>query len=279
MNNIVCGHCHAENAPDKHFCVKCGAFLHPNEFAQEVFELPELKMMRVVDNLITLPHQPINWDDLTDTWARKVERFKALHNIPELGKDTNADAGVKLDSFLEFCREPEFQIAFVGTIKTGKSTLINALLGKNYASMDVTPETAALTKFRASLRDYVKLTFYTKDEWKELMSSRTIRDAEAFMAEYRASTPTLVLMSLSVARRSIVKFPMRTSKRNWRSGRARSAPNITSSRRSKLASRRWAKTSHRRSCSSTRPGCPIPFSIAPISLDNISVERTPSLFV
>ena len=186
MNNIVCGHCHAENAPDKHFCVKCGAFLHPNEFAQEVFELPELKMMRVVDNLITLPHQPINWDDLTDTWARKVERFKALHNIPELGKDTNADAGVKLDSFLEFCRDPEFQIAFVGTIKTGKLTLINALLGKNYASMDVTPETAALTKFRASLRDYVKLTFYTKDEWKELMSSRTIRDAEAFMAEYRA---------------------------------------------------------------------------------------------
>ena len=52
--------------------------------------------------------------------------------------------------------------------------------------MDVTPETAALTKFRASLRDYVKLTFYTKDEWNELMSSRTIRDAEAFMSEYRA---------------------------------------------------------------------------------------------
>lgn len=185
MDKIICNHCHAENPSEKHFCQKCGAFLRQNEFARDIVELPELKMMRVVDNLITLPHQPVNWDDLTDGYARKVEKFKALYNIPELGKDTNADAAAKLDDFLNRCRNPEFQIAFVGTIKTGKSTLINALLGKNYASMDVTPETAALTKFRASLRDYVKLTFYTRKEWKELMSSRTIRDAEKFMEEYR----------------------------------------------------------------------------------------------
>lgn len=183
MNKIVCGHCRAENPSDKHFCKKCGAFLHADQFSRDVIELPELKMMRVVDNLITLPHQPIGWDDLTDAYARRIERLKALYNLPELGKDTNTSITDKIDDFLARCRNPDFQIAFVGTIKTGKSTLINALLGKNYASMDVTPETAALTKFRASVRDYIKLTFYTHREWQQLMASRT-RDAADFMREY-----------------------------------------------------------------------------------------------
>lgn len=45
------------------------------------------------------------------------------------------------------------------------------------------PETAALTKFRASIRDYVHVVFYTKDEWKKLWDSRTSA-ADAFVAEY-----------------------------------------------------------------------------------------------
>ena len=84
---------------------------------------------------------------------------------------------------LDLCTKPEFQIAFVGTIKTGKSTLINSLLGHNYASMAVTPETAALTKFRSSPKDYVRVTFYTSGEWEQLWASRT-SGADAFMKEY-----------------------------------------------------------------------------------------------
>ena len=79
------------------------------------------------------------------------------------------------------------------------------------------------------------------------VASRSFRlhsSARSRPASRRSSTRCLkkiVLMSLSVNRCSIMRFPMRTSKRSWRSGRARSAPNITSSRRSRLASRRWAK--------------------------------------
>ena len=183
MGKIICGHCRFENQDTRNFCEKCGTFLRTKNFDKTAYELPEVKMMRVVDNLLHIPHEPINWDKLIDAYSAKVERLDALFRIPGMGAENNAAVVQDVKDFLNLCRNPDFQIAFVGTIKTGKSTLINALLGKNYASMAVTPETAALTKFRASPRDYVKITFYTKSEWDKLWASRT-EGASAFMREY-----------------------------------------------------------------------------------------------
>ena len=183
MAKIVCSKCRCSNADSRNFCEKCGAFLHAKDFNEKFYNLPEVKMMRVVDNLLHVPHEPIHWDKLIDAYSANVERLDALFRIPGMGAENNAAVVQKVKDFLALCRNPEFQIAFVGTIKTGKSTLINALLGKNYASMAVTPETAALTKFRASPRDYVKITFYTKSEWDKLWASRT-EGASAFMREY-----------------------------------------------------------------------------------------------
>lgn len=183
MGKIVCSKCRFDNNDTRNFCEKCGAFLHAADFDEKFYALPEVKMMRVVENLLHVPHEPINWDSLIDAYSAKVERLDALFRIPGMGAENNSAVVQKVKDFLSLCRNPDFQIAFVGTIKTGKSTLINALLGKNYASMAVTPETAALTKFRASTRDYVKITFYTKSEWDKLWASRT-EGASAFMKEY-----------------------------------------------------------------------------------------------
>ena len=183
MAKVTCGKCRYENQETRNFCEKCGAFLHTANFDKKVYEMPEVKMMRVVDNLLHFPHEPINWDAVTDAYSAKVEKLDALFKIPGMGAENNSAVVQKLTDFLSLCRNPDFQIAFVGTIKTGKSTLINALLGKNYASMAVTPETAALTKFRASPRDYVKVTFYTPDEWGKLLKSRT-SSASVFREEY-----------------------------------------------------------------------------------------------
>ena len=183
MGKIICGHCRFENRDTRNFCEKCGTFLRVKNFDKTAYELPEVKMMRVVENLLHVPHEPINWDAVIDAYSAKVERFDALFKIPGMGAENNSAVVQKMSDFLSLCRNPDFQIAFVGTIKTGKSTLINALLGKNYASMAVTPETAALTKFRSSPRDYVKIIFYTHSEWQKLWDSRT-SGASAFMAEY-----------------------------------------------------------------------------------------------
>ena len=184
-NNIVCKLCGNKNDKNRYFCSNCGEFLYDESFAnKKTYEFSQIKVMRIIENLKNTPHIDILWNDTIDLYTRKVEKFKALYSIPEMGADRNSELCEKMIDFLDLCYKPEFQIAFVGTIKTGKSTLINSLLGRNYASMAVTPETAALTKFRSSPRDYVNVTFYSKQEWKKLWDSRTSA-ADAFMNEYK----------------------------------------------------------------------------------------------
>ena len=179
---IACPKCGNENTSKRFFCKVCGSLLENSDFEDaSVYEEAELKILRILENLDQTPHSKILWDDTVDRYMQKVERYQAIMNLPEMKNDCGI--GEKMTDFLELCTKPEFQIAFVGTIKTGKSTLINALLGHNYASMAVTPETAALTKFRSSVRDYVRVVFYTEKEWENLWASRT-SGADAFMKEY-----------------------------------------------------------------------------------------------
>lgn len=184
MDKNTCGKCGCQNKKERYFCKQCGSFLISGESIPEsACALPQLKMMRILENLQHVPHSRILWDDLIDEYMRRVERLRALFFVPGTGADKNVAVCEKMADFSQLCCHADFQIAFVGTIKTGKSTLINALLGKNYASMAVTPETAALTKFRASDEDYIKVTFYTVGEWEQLWKSRTAA-ADAFNQEY-----------------------------------------------------------------------------------------------
>jgi len=100
----------------------------------------------------------------------------------------------KMMGFGDKCNTNECQIAVVGTVKAGKSMFINAILGREIASSFPTPETASLTKFRYSENgDYVRVTFYNKDEWNQLWSDvkkateisyRDEDDKEDFMSKY-----------------------------------------------------------------------------------------------
>ena len=180
MKNIVCPKCGNGNETTRYFCASCGAFLDVDNYERVDYEIPEMKMMRIVDNLRHMTPSEQVPDEAFAVQAEKVERLRALYALPDLSN--NAKLEDDMHDFLSLCRHPEFQIAFVGTIKTGKSTLINALLGKNYASMAVTPETAALTKFRYSPSDYVNVTFYTDEEWKKLCKST--HNADEFLKEY-----------------------------------------------------------------------------------------------
>ena len=102
----------------------------------------------------------------------------------EIKDVTKEFPGVKALSHVNLDVRKGEVLALVGENGAGKSTLINALLGHEYASMDVTPETAALTKFRSSERDYVHVKFYSKAEWDNLWAS-VQKGADKFLEEYK----------------------------------------------------------------------------------------------
>lgn len=181
---MKCKNCNANITNGSYFCIKCGHFQKREEFsAADKIDAHEKSIKGIVNRIQSCKPTEISWSKIAAEYSAKVERVKIVLNDSSIS-DKTKQLIKKADSFINRCQTPEFHIAFVGTIKAGKSTLINALLGCDLASTSVTPETAVLTKFRHSEgSNYIKVKFYSKDEWKELWSSIS-NNADVFKQEY-----------------------------------------------------------------------------------------------
>lgn len=185
----ACPKCQHDNT-QKHavFCLKCGSIIDDSLFSnksalhtcQESIEsfLDSISQGKVA-NAITSPMPSIQ--PLFDNTAHikaMLEAFQAKEeNVPEV-----KDFISRCEAFLS--RDNSFQIAFAGTINAGKSTLINALLKGEYASMSVTPETAVLTKFKHGENDEIQVSFYSEAEWQEFFAS-VQKAGGIFLEEYQ----------------------------------------------------------------------------------------------
>lgn len=181
---MICKSCKKEFTDSMYLCPYCGT-ANPTDTLQNVELLQDYskKLSGLMESVGTAEHTQISWDLTVDQYVQKMERLKVILSQPEFSKSSGEKLIKRIGNFVERCKDPVFHIAFVGTIKAGKSTLINALLGRNLASTSVTPETAVLTKFRSSKQDYIKVTFYTSEEWGQLWGSIS-NNADVFKQEY-----------------------------------------------------------------------------------------------
>lgn len=154
----------------------------------------EQEYLAKVEHIRSLINAPVEnkkylWDMTVDAYAKTMEQVSRVLDDEVLAEDEDSDSKKlrdELKAFLSRCASPEFQIAFVGTIKAGKSTLINALLNYELASTRVTPETAALTKFKHADEDSVEIIFYTTDDWEQLWKSATSTSNSVFIKDYKS---------------------------------------------------------------------------------------------
>ena len=178
-----CKSCNREVSANMFFCPFCGTSVSDSEVTnKELLQSYSANLQKLMKNVGTANFTKIAWNTSVEKYVGKMERLRMILQQPEFSNKNGSGLIKRIDNFISRCKEPEFHIAFVGTIKAGKSTLINALLGRNLASTSVTPETAVLTKFRNAESDYVRVVFYSPEEWQQLWNSAS--NAEIFKKEY-----------------------------------------------------------------------------------------------
>lgn len=183
---MLCKKCRKEVSNYLYLCSGCGEIINEDAIKNKnLLKNYSAKLQELIKNIGTAEHNKVAWDMTVDKYVGKMSQLRVVLSQPEFSKTSGVRLINRIENFVERCKDPVFHIAFVGTIKAGKSTLINALLGRNLASTSVTPETAVLTKFRSSEKDYVKVSFYTSDEWEQLWKSIS-NNADVFLQEYKA---------------------------------------------------------------------------------------------
>ena len=90
----------------------------------------------------------------------------------------------RLDEIPKRLKNQKFSIGITGVMNAGKSTMLNALLGKEILGTSVIPETANLTLIKYAKKPSAKVNFWDKNEWDAIeKSADTLESMKPFMDE------------------------------------------------------------------------------------------------
>lgn len=190
--STTCGSCGHPIESHQLVCSFCGALSKSYPYELVDFDIEKKCMAEVEELAKIIKESNCNDDDWLyqelDDKFRKMKKIKniAYKAMKDKGEE-NAPVYRKIygltQKFFSDYRKRRIEIAVVGTVKAGKSSLINALIGTRLASVDPTPETSILVKYRTTSEgNYLKINFYTEAQWNKLWS--TAKNATVFRNEY-----------------------------------------------------------------------------------------------
>ena len=190
--STTCGSCGHPIESHQLVCSFCGALSKSFPYELVDFDIEKKCMVEVEELAKIIKESNCNDDDWLyqelDDKFRKMKKIKniAYKAMKDKGEE-NAPVYRKIygltQKFFSDYRKRRIEIAVVGTVKAGKSSLINALIGTHLASVDPTPETSILVKYRTTSEgNYLKINFYTEAQWNKLWS--TAKNAKVFRNEY-----------------------------------------------------------------------------------------------
>ena len=90
----------------------------------------------------------------------------------------------RLQAIPKKLKNEKFSIGITGVMNAGKSTMLNALLGKEILGTSVIPETANLTIIKYAKKPSAKVNFWNKNEWQSIEeSAQTLANMKPFIKE------------------------------------------------------------------------------------------------
>ncbi len=148
--------------------------------------LKENKILNIenYDKLISLfDHQELNLLDEIDMTEQVIEddanksSFKELKSslediIKELKEESSNEKIIEdLDETSNYLNNQKFSIGITGVMNAGKSTMLNALMGREILGSAVVPETANLTIVKHNPTENAKVFYWNKGEWDRIVKS------------------------------------------------------------------------------------------------------------
>lgn len=92
-----------------------------------------------------------------------------------------------LDTFFDYLHTQKFSIGITGVMNAGKSTLLNALMGKELLGTSTIPETANLTVISYDANPNAKVFYWNEKEWQKLeKSAKDVASLKEFVEQTAA---------------------------------------------------------------------------------------------
>lgn len=119
----------------------------------------------------------------------------------------------QLEALLQKVQNQHFSLGITGVLSSGKSTLLNALLGKEILGTSTIPETASLTLLKYAKTTSVSVSFWNTQEWQDLKSTMDETTLNTLLsdAEFHKCLETFVQNSTQRLEISIDELPKYTS--------------------------------------------------------------------
>ena len=124
--------------------------------------------------------------------TQSFDYHSAVQNLLSLGEKLlhvtqDKTLQERVNQAMQRMKNATFSIGITGVMNAGKSTMLNALLGKELLGTAVVPETANLTIIGYAKDSYAKVNFWTQSQWENIeQSASTLSSMEAFVKETKA---------------------------------------------------------------------------------------------
>lgn len=138
-----------------------------NEQLQKLLSLFDPKELDIKDEIKSINTNKEDFDekssfkDLKPTLESIIDEVKSLIT-------TNENFINELDDTKKYLNSQKFSIGITGVMNAGKSTMLNALMGREILGSAVVPETANLTIVKHQETEKAKVYYWNKDEWARI---------------------------------------------------------------------------------------------------------------
>ena len=136
----------------------------------KLISLFDYKELDIVDEEVLVSTSKIDEELEKSSFKELKSTIEEL--ISELQNDiTNEEISNEIKATKDYLNTQKFSIGITGVMNAGKSTMLNALMGREILGSAVVPETANLTIVKHNPTDNAKVYYWNQQEWDRILKS------------------------------------------------------------------------------------------------------------